>query len=119
MRTTQFIGLKGRATALVKPINKVVGTQTVIKRFNDGREEKVETNIVENQVKRETYGMTYGMFDEEIPLNRYTLPDGTVYQEFVQACPWSSGPMIFLAFQDKDGKPVQESLWTDDEINHY
>lgn len=35
-----------------------------------------------------------GMFDEEIPLGSWT--DGTaVYNEVVQATPWSSGPMIF------------------------
>ena len=61
---------------------------------------------------------THGMFDEEIPLRRWVMPDNRTtgkgemerrgddgqlqpcIREVVQAVPWSSGPMIFtcLAF---------------------
>ena len=41
--------------------------------------------------------------------------NGEVYEEYVQASPWSSGPMYFYALK-KAGVPVEESLWTEDEI---
>lgn len=38
---------------------------------------------------------TLGMFEEEVPLDTYILPDGSYVYEVVQYVPWSSGPMIF------------------------
>ncbi len=73
---------------------------------------------VKNLVSLESDLVTHGMFDEEIPLRRWKMPenkttgegvwnpertDGQLtpcVREVVQCVPWSSGPMIFtcLAF---------------------
>lgn len=65
-RTTQYIGLTKRALEYV----------------NDAVEAK-------------PYNMTEGMFGEIIHGSIYTMPNGEILTEVVQAEPWSSGPMIF------------------------
>jgi hypothetical protein len=45
-------------------------------------------------------------------LNRYELPGGRVFEEYVQAAPWHSGPCYYIALKDSAGNPVRESLWT-------
>lgn len=60
-----------------------------------------------------------GMFDEDVHrLQRYFLKGGSYIDEYVQAEPWSSGPVIFLALMDCNGNPIQETLWSEDEINN-
>lgn len=61
---------------------------------------------------------SYGMFDDGPELYKYQLKDGTWVYEYVQACPWSSGPCIFLALRDEAGNPILESLWSEDEITN-
>jgi len=55
--------------------------------------------------KREIPGwQTFGMFDEDIPLYAYYRKDGSMAAiEYVHACPWSSGPMIFLGLMTSNG----------------
>lgn len=48
------------------------------------------------------------------PLYRHNLKDGRTADEFVQAEPWSSGPMIFLALRLSDGTSIE---WPDAEID--
>jgi hypothetical protein len=36
--------------------------------------------------------------------------------EFIQEAPWSSGPMYFIALTTIRGTQVEESLWTEEEI---
>jgi hypothetical protein len=45
---------------------------------------------------------TFGMFEELIPLQQFVDDKGTIYEEFEQAAPWSSGPMIFTALRIKN-----------------
>jgi len=45
-------------------------------------------------------------------LNRYELPGGEVYEEYVQAQSWNGGPCYYIALKDSAGEPVRESLWT-------
>ena len=86
MRTTQFIGLTKKA-------NKFVGKKGVV------RSSKV---------------LTEGMFGEPVYGYYFTMPDGEVYQEVVQASPWSSGPMIFTCLVRKStGEKMFE--WVEDE----
>lgn len=67
----------------------------------------------------EIIGKIEGAWDNYVAnLHRYTMPDGTVYNEYVQAEPWSSGPCYFIALKNADGNIVHNSLWTDDEINN-
>ena len=62
-------------------------------------------------------GKTYsGAWGSDHVLYEYHL-DGEVYEEFVQAEPWSSGSCFFLALRDSEsGEAVPKSLWTEKEI---
>ena len=83
-----------------------------------GLTEAAQSLISGESVRMEKSGKTYsGMFDDVFCLNRYTLQDGRVFTEAVQAEPWSSGPCFFLALQDEHGEWVPESLWSENEIN--
>ena len=62
------------------------------------------------------YDTVEGAFYNQFPLMAYEMPDGTVYYEYVQADPWASGPHFFLALRDEHDRPLEGSLWTDDEI---
>jgi hypothetical protein len=39
-----------------------------------------------------------------------------VYEEFVQATPWSGGPCYHIALRDRTGKVVANSLWSEEEL---
>jgi hypothetical protein len=117
MRTDQIIGLTGAAKIM---ITKMVDCIERGVRIIEGVEEPFERKIRVDLVKKEPSGAKYsGMFDTEYPLYKYTLPNGKVYTEYVQHEPWSSGPCFFLALQDKSGKPVRKSLWSDKEMKKY
>lgn len=60
-------------------------------------------------------GYYTGMFDNQYPLMQYELTDGRYADEFLQAEPWSSGPMFFLGLKVSDG---QEFRWTQEEIDN-
>lgn len=55
-----------------------------------------------------------GMFGEDYSLYRHELKDGRTADEFLQAEPWSSGPMFFIGLKVSDGT---EFLWPDKEID--
>lgn len=60
-------------------------------------------NFLETCIKIKNIDTVYGMFDESIKdLYEYVDPStNQTWEEFVQFCPWSSGPMIFLAIRNK------------------
>ena len=61
------------------------------------------------------YNKTEGMFDEEIPLYKYNLKDGSVVSDVVQVVEFSSGPCIFLCLETVgDGERIGE--WSEKEI---
>lgn len=62
----------------------------------------------------EQVGEYHGMFETAYPLHRHVLKDGRTADEFLQAAPWSSGPVHFLGLRVSDGT---EFTWTDDEID--
>jgi hypothetical protein len=75
MRSTQFIGLTDKCKEQVKECRRV-----------------------------ETVGWeTFGMFSEQIPLALYYTEGRLVAIEYVVACPWSSGPMIFTGLMTPNG----------------
>jgi hypothetical protein len=85
MRTDQYVGLNERAKNLVARYTKVL---------------------------REEFE---GAFGNKFPLYDYKNDCGhVVYSEYVQAQPWSSGPMFFIAL--KCLMAVSNSLWNDQEI---
>lgn len=82
--------------------------------FINGKIDKEWTEPKKEQIDR----VYYGMFGTEYPLHRYQKKDRSFIYEYVQSDPWSSGPVIFLALRDRDGKPIKESLWDQEEIDN-
>lgn len=108
MRSTQYLGLNRTAQKWLK------------------------TTCEETPVRTKKF--VEGMFGEKIhELQKHTLktpitivkpPNSPAYlethvEEYVQADPWSSGPVIFLALRySKCKQPVTDSLWPEEEINN-
>ena len=114
------MGLNDWASTLVRGADILLYTEEIVRVYSDGRREPAESRpVLGSTVKEEESGEHYaGMFDDEYSLSKYTFPDGRVLYERVQATPWSSGPVFFLALQDEKGRWVPESLWSQDAIDH-
>lgn len=119
MRCDQVRGLNYWARAELEG-GYVKVKDKVTRIFPDGVIEQFEEENIVSLVKIETSGKKYsGMFDNEYALMKYTFPDGRVWEEYEQAAPWSSGPVIFLALKDtKTGTIIKESLWSEAEIEN-
>ncbi len=116
-RSDQYIGLNDWARALVHQRRDVreVG-DTILPNGDAVPFDRKGTALVAGV---ETIGEIVGAFSDCVAhLSRYTLPDGRVFDEFVQAEPWSSGPCYFIALKDGEGNEVAESLWSDEEIDN-
>ena len=118
IRCDQFMGLNEWASNFVKGEPVFVCTEEVTRVYPDGRRETLKPRpVFEPSVKMEESGELYsGMSEDEYPLHKYTFPDGRVYFEKLQAAPWSSGPVHFLALQDENKNWVPESLWAEEAI---
>jgi len=119
LRTDQHMGLNSGACSFVKgsfctPLYTEEGTRT----FSDGSVETFKLEVFAYSVKKEVNDFYMGMFEDAYPLYKYTFPDGKEYFERVQACPWSSGPVFFLALQDREGNWVTRFLWSNEEIEN-
>lgn len=70
--------------------------------------------------KLDVVGNYDGMFGNRYNLYRYPLKDGYAY-EFVQAVPWSSGPIFYLGLYVYDTKGIckQTFLWDENMINNH
>ena len=108
MRTTQFVGLTSDADNWLKENVRITKRRCSCP---DCQHEHI-TEVVE-----EEYDITYGMCEDSFPLNKYQLKSGEWVYEYVQADPWSSGPVIFLALRQENGSPIPESLWSQEEID--
>lgn len=66
-------------------------------------------------------GQIEGAFGNDFPIFEYSLKDGSIVYEFVQASPWSSGPVYFIAlsYDEEAQNPVAESLWYEEEMGVY
>lgn len=116
IREDQIIGLNPWAESLVnKSIKALESGETI---FPDGKKIPFAREVFVPEVKKEVYAHFDGMYDNKYPLYKHILPDNTVYFEYVQAAPWSSGPCFFLALKDKTGKPIRESLWSEEDIQN-
>ena len=118
IRCDQFMGLNKWALNFVKGKRVRVCTEEVTRIYPNGvRQTLAPRPVYESSVKMEESGESYyGMFMASYPLHKYTFLNGRVYCEKVQAAPWSSGPVYFLALQDESGNLVPKSLWADEEI---
>lgn len=70
-----------------------------------GKEMPIEVPVTEKTGER-------GMF-QEIDLVKYKMKDGTWSEEFIQASPWSSGPVEFIGLKHDKKK----FLWDEKEID--
>lgn len=119
MRCMQWVGLNERAKALVAGEPVLAYTERVVRVYPDGHEEALpDRPVMVSSVRVEPSDKTHTdpFSGDDGTLDRYTLPNGRVLLERVQAEPWSSGPVVFTALQDESGAWVPESLWTDAEI---
>lgn len=115
----QWMGLTQRAKDLIR--GETVDVEiTTIRRYPDGREilvlsKEKEFNILRQKSARKVQnpfsGVDYSLYD-------FIFPSGRVLEEHVQAQPWSSGPVVFIALKEKDDW-IPESLWSEDEIQEY
>lgn len=116
MRMDQHMGLNAFAQDLVTEIVAVTEKGTRI--WPNGKREKFKRKVQIDRVKSTVVNHYNGMYNNEHDLRLYTLPNGRRYMEFVQARPWSSGPVFFLALLDEYDNSVTESLWSQEEIDN-
>lgn len=97
----------------------VLATQVVteigVRKFADGKIEAFERAVAVPLARITKVGEIESAFAPGVKafdLSRYELPDGRIYEEYIQAQPWSSGPCYYIALKDSAGEPVRESLWT-------
>lgn len=78
-------------------------------------------NFIEQRGKfLENGDSVLGMFEEEAYILRKFQDSvtGANFEEFVQAEPWSSGPVIFIGLKwSYTGKPVQGMNWSQKDID--
>lgn len=120
-RTDHYVGLNAWAKKLVHDIHSV--NEKGIRTYPDGRQESFDRNVEVDLVKVEHIADITVLHCQWFPRYRYTLPDGRVYEEFLQASPWSGGPHLFMALKRvrtvgkrKFKRVVAASLWTDAEM---
>lgn len=117
-RFDQYRGLNEWAQKTVCKREKVRIEGTM--EFSDGRRKRFVRWARVPVARIRVIGKITGAWKPHVAdLHRYTMADGKVYEEYIQAEPWSSGPVYHIALKDaKTGKPVRQSLWTDEEINN-
>ena len=121
MRCTQVRGLSDGAVKWLKEHCLMETRRYRVEVLREGVwVQEGEAEILEN-LKSESTGHTCpGMFDEDAyELTRHFTKDGRKVVEYLQACPWSSGPVLFIALRYEDtNEPIQESLWSEEDIDN-
>ena len=114
-RSDQYIGLNPWAKRMLT--RKVKVREEGVRYFADGKKQRFNRWRRMPLVRTEHAGVIHGAYSPIVAkLHRYTMQNGEQFVEYVQAAPWYGGPCYFIALMDKHGKPVPESLWTDEEI---
>lgn len=115
MRTDQYMGLSPRARAELARFCEEAVVHTII-HFQDGRKQEHQKVQVVPSYQVETIGSIAGTWNDHVAnLSRYIFLDGRVWEEFVQAIPWSSGPCYFISVT-QDGDRLPRLDWNDEEI---
>lgn len=116
MRIDQFKGLnnwarrKVRRTKLVHEVGKEIRANGKEVPFDRVRRVPCLEKSVYSKVRAR-----YKPFAGD--LHRYTLANGAVLEEFLQATINSGGPVYFIALRDsKSGEALPQSLWSEDEL---
>jgi hypothetical protein len=116
MAIDQYYGLNKWARQLT--LATEAATEYGTRCFADGRIEHFEREVQVPLAKIEKIADIESAFGGSpvAQLNRYTLPDGQVLDEFVQSAEWHGGPCIYVALQDEHRRVIRESLWTREEM---
>lgn len=120
MRCDQYMGLNGWATGYL--IDHQTAAEVISIAYSPTKE--WEPRVLSSELemiplyKVEVTGKIDGAWNDRVAdLHKYTMPDGTELQEFIQATPWSSGPCYFIALRFlPEGTVCEESLWTEEEL---
>lgn len=108
MRTTQYLGLNKNAQTWLK--KSCQGEPLPTKKFVEGMFGEKVHQLLKHTLKT--------------PTTIVKTPKAPAYlethvEEYVQAEPWSSGPVVFLALRySKCKQPVDESLWPEEDLNN-
>ena len=117
IRMDQPMGLNKWARKFVEGESQVLYYEEIKRTYPDGRVETIPNRPVNgSSVAKEPSGENYAGYFEEFPLYKYTFPDGQVYCEKLQDSIDSAGPVLFLALINEVGEWVEESLWTEEEM---
>jgi len=115
MRCDQYIGLNKWASEKVS--RQMTVREIGARLLPGGKAVPFDRSISVPVAKIEVIGKIAGAWNDHVAnLHRYTLPDGRVYVEYIQADPWSSGPCYFIALKNQKGNVVSQSLWTEEEL---
>jgi hypothetical protein len=98
MRCTQLRGLTPEATKFLDENSKIV-VRSKCPHCDGVLSEGIESKVYADATSE-------GMFDDGPMLHQYTLKDGKIVKEIVQATVWSSGPCIFLCLENEEGNQL-------------
>lgn len=110
MRSDQFVGLNNRATKYLS--ENAIKAKHVIYVKGEIISEKEKIHVIDGK-----YYISE-MYDDDILLGSYILNDGSRVYEYEQYCGYSSGAVHFIALKREDGTPIEETLWTEEEIEN-
>ena len=114
-RFYQNRGFNSTAKEILAPNGETFETYKV---YPDGRKELISETNRDYHYTTETIKHIDSWYGEGPSLNKYTFNDGNVLYSGIQAEPWSSGPVTFLAlyFDAECKNPVPGTLWSEKEI---
>ncbi|MBU6452438.1 MAG: hypothetical protein KGS72_11705 [Cyanobacteria bacterium REEB67] len=115
MRCDQYIGLNewARQKVSLSHVVREVGARIL----PSGRAVPFDRTMSVPLATKEVVGKITGAWTDHVAnLHRYTFPDGRVYEEFIQAEPWSGGPCYYIALKNLKGNVIRQSLWTSEEL---
>ena len=117
MRMPQYIGLNDWANRLISRKQKV--REEGVRIFASGARKQFKRWRRVPLARIEDAGVIRGIGGSShiAKLHRYTFPNGEQFVEYVQTVVHSGGPCYLVALKDKSGKPVAESLWTEDQMH--
>lgn len=116
MRMDQYIGLNDWAKQTVQATQAVreVGARIL----PGGKVESFDRQVRVPVAEIEVIGKIEGAWNDHVAdLHRYKMPNGSVFEEYVQETPWSGGPCYFIALKNKKGNVVRQSLWSKEELD--
>ena len=115
MRIDQYIGLNEWAKKNIQTtqIVREVGARIL----PNGKVLSYDRKVIVPVAEIVVIGKIQGTWKDHVAdLHRYKMPNGAVFEEFIQAEPWHGGPCYFIALKNKKGNTVRQSLWTNEEL---